>query len=343
VAAHWLREAIGVKVDYHVHLEEGPYSLGWLNRTAEALRPFFCTAKQTHSREWLDAFFPQLAERLRNGAFSAEWLDLYRLRAKQVGLAAVGVVDHLYRFREYKAYYEAHLHLAGDQLGGLQRRWLEQVCVTSLDDFVTFVEGQKQRWAEDGIELKVGIELDYFPGGEAVLADVTGAYPWDYCIGSVHFLQGWGFDNPDTRERFQQTDLYMLYGRYFSLVEQAVSSRLFDVVAHPDSLKAFGYRPDEAALLSYYQRIARALKETGTATEINTGLLYRYPVREMCPSLRFLEILAQHGVAVTTSSDAHFPDQVGHHLDEARELLKRAGFRTIAVFDRRRLEQVDLF
>ena len=35
------------------------------------------------------------------------------------------------------------------------------------------------------------------------------------------------------------------------------------------------------------KRIAKALTSTETATEINAGLYYRYPVQEMCPGPRF--------------------------------------------------------
>jgi histidinol-phosphatase (PHP family) len=331
-----------MKADYHVHLEEGPYSLRWLNRTAEALRAFFPDADDPHTLAWMESFFQTLSGRMRLGAYSAEWLDLYRSRAKQLGLQTVGIVDHLYRFREYKPYFERHMHLADDPLGRLQRRWLEQVCVASVEEFVQFIEGEKRRWAEDGVELKLGIELDYFSEGEDVLAEVTAGYPWDCCIGSVHFVDGWGFDNPETRERFAEENLLSLYDRFFAVVEQAVCCKLFDIIAHLDNLKVFGCRPDEAVLMPYYRRIAKLLRQHDVATEINTGLCYRYPVREMCPSESFLQVLAEHDVAITTSSDSHYPDTLGNLLPEARELLKRAGFTSIAVFDRRRRQQVPL-
>ncbi len=331
-----------MRVDYHVHLEEGPYSLRWLNRTAEALRAFYPDAQQPHSLEWLEGLFQRLTERVQRGAFSEEWLDLYRMRAKERDLQTVGIVDHLYRFREFKPYFEQHMHLSDDALGQLQRRWLDQVCVASIEEFAAFIQSQKPRWEAEGIELKLGIELDYFPGGETVLAGVVNSYSWDHCIGSVHFLDGWGFDNPDTRERFGEQDLLSLYGRFFSVVEQAITSKLFDVVAHLDNMKVFGYRPDEAALLPYYERVAQMLREHDVATEINTGLYYRYPVKEMCPSMSFLEVLARHGVSITTSSDSHYPDHLGSHLEEARERLKLAGFRSIAVFNRRQRKEVPL-
>lgn len=324
-----------MRVDFHVHLEEGPYSLRWLHQLAETLGPLLGQEEAAGRREWAYELVGQLAKRLRQGPYSREWLDLYRNRAKQLGLRVVCIAQHLYRFEEYKTFYEQHLHLGEDRLGLAQRRWLEQVASDSLPAYMAFLQEEKRRWSEDGVELRVGIELDYFPGGEAVLADVIRAYPWDVCIGAIHFVQGWGFHNPETEKRFEQLDLPVLYGRYFDLVEQAVRSRLFDVVAHLDAIKMFGYRPDETALLPYYQRIARALRRYDVATEINTGHYHDKPLREMSPSPRLLEILAQHEVPVTTSSNAYFPEQVGQHLDEARIQLKRAGLGAIAVFENR--------
>ncbi|KGT72810.1 histidinol phosphatase, partial [Bradyrhizobium japonicum] len=295
-----------------------------------------------HTLAWMEGVFPRLQERIDRGAYSSDWLDLYRIRAKREGLTVVGIVDHLYRFREFKPYFETYMQLADDHLGRLQRTWLDQVCVVSIEEYVAFIQSQKECWEADGVGLKLGIELDYFPGGEAVLASVIQRYPWDHVIGSVHFLNGWGFDNPDTKERFADTDLLALYGKVFHVVEKAISSRLFDIIAHLDNVKVFGYRPPETALLPYYQRVAKLLKRHNIATEINTGLYYRYPVKEMCPSVRFLEVLAQHQVPITTSSDSHFPDHLGNYLPQARELLKKAGYRNIVTFDRRKRRELPL-
>ncbi|MGG1663729.1 histidinol phosphate phosphatase domain-containing protein [Brevibacillus sp. NRS-1366] len=325
-----------MRADFHVHLEEGPYSLRWLHQLAESLGPLLGQEEAWGRREWAYELVGQLARRLRQGPYSREWLDLYRIRAKQQGLQVVCVAQHLYRFEEYKTFYEQHIHLADDRLGLAQRRWLDQVANDSLPAYMEFLQEEKQRWSDDGVELRVGIELDYFPDGEETLAKVIQAYPWDICIGAIHFVQGWGFQNPETVKRFEQMDLPVLYGRYFDLVEQAAESRLFDVVAHIDAIKMFGYRPDETALLPYYQRVARALRRWNVATEINTGCYHDNPMREMHPSFRMLEILAQHEVPITTSSNAYFPDQVGQHLEEARAQLKRAGLAAIAVFENRK-------
>lgn len=331
-----------MKVDYHVHLEEGPYSMRWWNRTAEALLSFSDLSQPKHSNTWMNELSRMMHERIEKGPFSAEWLELYRKRAKESGLQEVGIVDHLYRFHECKSYYQRHMLLGNDDLGELQRVWLDQVCVGSIDHYCSFIEQQKKIWAADGIQLKLGIEADYFAGGETELKTIIGSYPWDFVIGSVHFIDGWGFDNPDTQTRFKQIDLMDLYDSFFQLIEKAVATKLFDILAHPDNIKVFGYRPDEVQLIPYYQRIAQALKQYEVATEINTGLFYRYPVKEMCPSASFLEILCQYHVPVTTSSDAHFPDHLGHYLAEARKQLVKVGYKKISTFERRVRKEVPL-
>ncbi|MFP3387720.1 histidinol phosphate phosphatase domain-containing protein [Brevibacillus sp. SIMBA_040] len=331
-----------MKVDYHVHLEEGPYSLRWWNRTAEALLRFRQPARDRHTRAWMEELESWMHERINRGAYSREWLDLYRIRAKELGLSHVGIVDHLYRFKEFKPYFEQHMHLEDDELGSMQRIWLDQVCTDSMEDFVSFILEQQPIWEADGVALKLGIEADYFSGGKEVLAPMIDRYPWDYVIGSVHFVNGWGFDNPETKERFEGTDLLALYEQQFRVVEEAIASGLFNIVAHLDNLKVFGYRPHEHELIPYYQRIARLLKEHGAATEINTGLYYRYPVKEMCPSYSFLQILREHGVPITTSSDSHFPDDLGSYLDEARETLLQAGYQEIVTFEKRKRISVEL-
>jgi len=331
-----------MKVDYHVHLEEGPYSLRWWSRTAEALLAFRQPAHHRNTLAWMEEVSAGMTRRVQQGAYSQEWLDLYRTRAKQLGLIEVGIVDHLYRFQEFKPYFEQHMHLnQDDELGKLQRIWLDQVCTTSIDEFVSFITLQQAIWAEDGIALRLGIEADYFPGGETVLSPMLSKYPWDHVIGSIHFADGWGFDNPETKERFEQTQLLTLYDETFHVIGQAISSGLFDIVAHLDNLKVFGHRPPEEELAFLYQRIARLLKEHDTATEINTGLYYRYPAKEMCPSDNFLQILHEYGVPITTSSDSHFPDDLGSHLDLARNTLKRVGFKEIATFEKRKRKLVE--
>ena len=45
-----------------------------------------------------------------------------------------------------------------------------------------------------GLPVKLGLEVDYFPGIERELAELLEPYPWDYLLGSVHFVDGFAVD-----------------------------------------------------------------------------------------------------------------------------------------------------
>ncbi|MGE8205325.1 histidinol phosphate phosphatase domain-containing protein [Heyndrickxia sp. NPDC080065] len=323
-----------MKVDYHLHLEEGPYSLRWLDRTNIAMNHFEPIQEKKHTIEWLNKSMERLILRVQKGAYDPSWIDLYLQEAKRKGLSEVGIVDHLYRFKETRSYFEKYLDLSSSDIGMKQQIWLDQVMTESMEDFVKAINEAKPRWAAEGVTLRLGIEADYFPGSDEELKELLSRYEWDYVIGSVHYMYGWGFDNPDTQEKFHQYQLEELYHDFFQVVEKAIRSKLFDFVAHLDNLKVFNYRPDESLLIPHYEKIAKALVETNTATEINAGLFYRYPVKEMCPSPQFLDILIKEGVTFTTSSDSHFPDDIGSYVDENTETLLKKGVTEIATFEK---------
>ncbi|MEI4800680.1 histidinol phosphate phosphatase domain-containing protein [Bacillus sp. FJAT-51639] len=324
-----------MRVDYHLHLEEGPYSMRWLSRTNEALEYFAPIEEEKHSMKWILKAGERLKKRVKAGAFSPEWIDLYLEEAVRKGLQEVGIVDHLYRFYEAKEYYERYVDIRNTELGRLQKEWLDQVRMESIINFTSAIEDAKERWRKRGVTLRLGLEADYFIGGEEELTKLLTLGNWDYVIGSVHFINGWGFDNPDTDDYFRQHNLHVLYQTFFQTLEKAIRSGLFDIVAHLDNIKVFNYRIDENEQLPYYEKIAKALIETNTATEVNAGLYYRYPVREMCPSPLFLQRLVQYGVPITISSDAHFPNDLGSYVQENIETLRNHGVTHVATFEKR--------
>lgn len=105
-----------MKVDFHLHLEEGPYSPRWLQRTLESLTAMTDSGEKMHTLAWMQESFRLLERRISGGAYTDEWLDLYLKQAKKLGMHTVGIVDHLYRFTEYKAYYEKHMICYYDNL-----------------------------------------------------------------------------------------------------------------------------------------------------------------------------------------------------------------------------------
>ncbi len=185
------------------------------------------------------------------------------------------------------------------------------------------------------IDVRLGLEMDYVVGLEDYLRQQAADYPWDYLIGSIHYL------DPACRTpswpRNYAGDIHALYARYFELVRQMAGSGLCDIVAHFDVPKRTGRAPGEReteAIAATLDQIARA----GIALEINTSG-YRHaepPWPEPYPSLAIVEQALARGIPLTVNSDAHSPVQVGWMFDEVEKFLARQGCRQLWRFEKRR-------
>jgi histidinol-phosphatase (PHP family) len=215
------------------------------------------------------------------------------------------------------------------------------MAASELSDYVGDVRAaaEASRLA-GGPEVLLGVEADWLPSGMDEVERRIASQDFDMVLGSVHFLGDWAFDDPDLIERYGSVDIDALWDRYFTEVAMAAGSGLFDVIAHPDLVKKFGFfsKLDPA---DWYERAASAMAAAGCAVEVNTAGL-RKPVGEIYPSLRMLQACRRHGVPATTGSDAHAPGEVGAGLGSGRELLRAAGYDSLVVFRKRVAEEVAL-
>lgn len=181
--------------------------------------------------------------------------------------------------------------------------------------------------------LKIGLEVDYIPDKEKEIECFLGEYSFDYLIGAVHYLNGWGFDQTTQQIGYAGQNPVDIYHQYFSILKEAALSGIFDIIAHPDLIKKFNYRLVEEPV-SLYLEAAKSFAQAGVCVEVNTAGL-RVPAREIYPSLSFLKVCRLYGVPATVGSDAHHPDQVGFGFKEAVQHLKLAGYREVAGYSRR--------
>ncbi|NPA56021.1 MAG: histidinol-phosphatase HisJ family protein [Epsilonproteobacteria bacterium] len=179
------------------------------------------------------------------------------------------------------------------------------------------------------ITILKGYEVDFVPTVDTRILqqDV------DYFIGSVHFLDNWGFDNPQFLSQWAQRDVDEVYKEYFDLIVQLANSGLFDIVGHLDLIKVFGFRPKEDIKVLAKEAI-QAIADNDLVVEINTAGM-RKKVHELYPSIALLEMIKQHDIDITFASDAHTPSQVGFYLNEAIAIAKQIGFTKVAYFVQR--------
>ena len=237
--------------------------------------------------------------------------------ARASGVDEIGFTEHVYYFRQTRALWTIP--------------YQTERCVYDLDAYVDAVLQARER----GLPVKLGLEVDYVPDREDETRALLAPYPWDYLLGSLHYVDGFGVDtNP---RLIDEIGVERAWQRYFETLAQAARTGLFDSLSHPDLVKIFRHRIESFD----YGPVADAIAESGTAVEVSTAGL-RKPVGELYPDPDFLVACRKRGVPVTMGSDAHVPELVGRDFGRARELLSAAGYDTVTVLDRREGRQVPL-
>lgn len=191
------------------------------------------------------------------------------------------------------------------------------------------------------IDVMLGLEMDYLEGLEDYLAKQVTKYPWDYVLGSIHYLDS--ECRVGSWPRNYDGDGHALYTRYFELMRRMAASGLCDIVAHFDVAKRSGCLPGERESEDI-ARTLEAIRAADLSLEINTSG-YRHaelPEPQPYPSLAIVEQALKLGIPLTVNSDAHAPDQVGLRFAEVEAFLKRKGCRQLAKFDRRKRSRYDL-
>jgi len=186
------------------------------------------------------------------------------------------------------------------------------------------------------IEILLGYEVDYLQGhmDKRVLnANV------DYLIGSVHFIDKWGFDNPEFIGRYEDEDIDEIWQKYFEAIQMMAQSGLFDIVGHLDLIKVFKFMPSKN-IVDIAKNALLAIKKADMVLEINMAG-YRKPVKEAYPSKELLEMAFNLDIPITFASDAHAPEQVSLFANEIVTLARSVGYTQCATFKNRKREMLD--
>lgn len=264
------------------------------------------------------------------GSYDLSWVQGFFDSAKARGVEEIGISEHSHGFAEFEELYEADLILDDSLVGRYQRKWLgRNKFKYSLKEYFTFMDMLKEK----GYPVKTGIEICNFKN-QARVREILAPYPFDYVIGSVHFLRGWGYDFAEIKAQWQAHSLAEIYDWYAQEVEALCAGGLYDILGHPFNIRLFKDFPD-FVVTPILHRVAKALKAANMAVDINTGTLYRYPVAEISPYPDFLRIARQYDLPIITSSDAHKPEDCGRYIDRAVDYAKAYGYKEVLTFANR--------
>lgn len=276
---------------------------------------------------------------LEHYSYTLSSLQQFMEQGQKRGIHEFGFSEHSHHFREFKDLYFRNVNMNDSPEGRYQKHWMQEEVKSfcySLEEYVNLIELGKQA----GFPLRLGIEVCYFPGEEEEIRSILKRYPFDYVIGSIHWLDGWGFDTK--AEFWLGRDVDQAFKDYGNKLRMAIESNLFDIVAHPYSCKAFGAWPKQLKMEQEYERLAKAAKQHHVAFEMNSGLAYRYPAATICPPMGLIQIAVDQGCDFSFGSDAHRSSDCGRGVAYLQQLAKEVGLQVQASYHLRQRKEFPL-
>ncbi len=213
-----------------------------------------------------------------------------------------------------------------------------RMIVSQFPEYLDMVCELQKKYS--GIDIKLGVEVDYFPKYVDYVKKFVDENRFDYVFGSIHFLDSWGIDNEKYIDEFKNRNIDEAYKEYFRTIKNAAETKIFDIIAHFDVIKKFGYKP-ENGYLDLAVEALEAIKKNDLCLEVNTSGL-RKTAGEVYPNDEILQTACDLEIPITIGSDSHCPSEVGWHFIETIEKLKMMGFKNICRFSGRERSFVPL-
>jgi histidinol-phosphatase (PHP family) len=191
------------------------------------------------------------------------------------------------------------------------------------------------KWRYMGIiNIKAGLEIDFNPLHVDMCRKISESYAFDVIGTSLHFPGGADVVSRRSEWSRGERDSDYIYGIYLESLDKMLDYNYFDIICHLDLVKKFGmsaYRSFESEFDSIIEKIGRKK----LTVEVNTSG-YTHPAKEAYPSLDIMKKCCKEGVEITVGSDAHDPEGIGQYYDIVLPLIRKAGYRQITVFTKRK-------
>jgi histidinol-phosphatase (PHP family) len=182
--------------------------------------------------------------------------------------------------------------------------------------------------------VRLGLEVDYFPETIEQTKERIAPYPFDYVVGSVHYVRGFPLDaTRDAWASLAPEEVDRIWREYYAYIGNLASSGLCSFVAHFDLPKKFGFRPT-SDLKPHALAALDAIAANGLAIEINTAG-WNLPASEAYPAPDLLRAARDRDIPLLINADAHSPAHLTRHFDRARQLARDCGYTELVRFERR--------
>ncbi|MBO8127649.1 MAG: histidinol-phosphatase [Peptococcaceae bacterium] len=245
----------------------------------------------------------------------------YCRRAVELGLREICFTTH-FEFDPVRRDIDNFVILDGKRHPAHDLMWLEA--------YFKEIEDAQREFKDTGLKVKAGIEVGYDIGLEREIERVLKDYPFDFVLGAIHCLDHIAISSMmESPQYFASRSPAEVREDYFTTLREAVNTGFFDCIAHLDLYKRYGIKHYGSEILTVHrgviEPILKEMARRNMGLEINTSSLRR-GVKEFHPSREIISLAVEAGVTIfTVGSDAHSPEDLGDHIDEALALLEEFG------------------
>ncbi|MDD6088154.1 MAG: histidinol-phosphatase [Desulfovibrionaceae bacterium] len=187
-------------------------------------------------------------------------------------------------------------------------------------------------------QVLFGMELDWFHAEEEYMRRNVEAYPFDYIIGGIHFLDSWGFDFIKDDWDLSMQECSVRYENYYRTMKDMAESGLVNIVAHPDLIKIFSIDSFRQWIqmpksLDLIWQALKAIKDNDLVMEVSSAGL-RKACAEIYPCPEIMRLAAEFGIPISFASDAHCINTPAFAFDRLEEYARSFGYSESAYFIR---------
>lgn len=212
-----------------------------------------------------------------------------------------------------------------------------------IPDFDQMVAWQKSM-KEDDVRLLLGVEVGYVPGQKERLNEILSNYDFDIKLLSCHQNRVYDYMDTESTNPKVEASLVMMDNYVDQLLEAVTEFTDVQIMTHFD----YGFRVHDVSLDTIKKKytekfvaIFEQLVKHDIAFELNSKSIVKYDKLEL---YKWAIPLYQSvgGKLFTLGSDAHNASEYMLGFDELRALLKRYNVHEVALFEKNKMNLVEL-
>ncbi|GIV05413.1 MAG: putative histidinol-phosphatase [Fimbriimonadales bacterium] len=248
--------------------------------------------------------------------------------AYQAGYTVFGVAEHMPRV-EARFLYPKEIEWG----------WTPQTLEANFERYAHTITQLADEFA-DRLTVLRGFEIEVVPQDRyrELVHHYRQKYPFDYMVGSVHYLYDASIDGSSDRDFLTMMadvgGMEEVAVQYYHKVAEMAQAVRPEVIGHLDLVRLKATRlglAEQVATARVRKAVEEALeviRAVGARVEVNTSAL-RKGLDQPYPADWIVQLGARMGVMFCIGDDSHRPAQVGFGLEEARLHLLRNGVREV--------------